>query len=334
MDFYDCILIKSEKRKADAMKTNRIIQIFTAVILLIFLLVSVYLRTSVAPHTDDFDEQGRLVSAQSVSAPVQASPELPAETAAVPSEEEIPSENELSTEPDPDSPAGRAAALGLPAPPKINIDDWMYVLVNASHNVGESFGPTETAFFPKNVVQGESFYVKGSPDTQDWNHCQVDARIAEYLDAMSQACVAAGNPCYLSSGYRSYNEQNYLLTQKLNSYPYEQAITIVAPPGTSEHQTGLCVDITDRYYEGTKNESLEQTATYIWLRDNCTEYGFIVRYPKEKSGGPDSITGIMYEPWHFRYVGVDAAKYITENGLCLEEFVALYKPGTLEGGDG
>ena len=101
------------------------------------------------------------------------------------------------------------------------------------------------------------------------------------------------------------------------------AATIVARPGTSEHQSGLVCDITDWYRE-LKDASLEQTETYQWLKDHCAEYGFVVRYPADKSGSADSITGIIYEPWHFRYVGVEPATYMMENNLCLEEFLALY----------
>ena len=70
-----------------------------------------------------------------------------------------------------------------------------------------------------------------------------------------------------------------------------------------------------------KNSELENTELYQWLSAHCHEYGFIVRYPKDK----EEVTGIIYEPWHFRYVGVEAATYIMENGLCLEEFIALYQ---------
>ena len=125
---------------------------------------------------------------------------------------------------------------------------------------------------------------------------------------------------WLSSTYRDYATQTYLYNRKVSQYGEEIAKTIVAPPGTSEHQLGLAADITDKYYE-FKNESLENTELFQWMSANCAQYGFIVRYPKDK----EDVTGIMYEPWHFRYVGVEAAEYIMENGLCLEEFVALYE---------
>ena len=101
----------------------------------------------------------------------------------------------------------------------------------------------------------------------------------------------------------------------------EEAATIVLPPGTSEHQTGLCCDITDEYRSPKNPDELSQTETFKWLNAHCTEYGFILRYPENKQ----DITKVIYEPWHFRYVGKEVAEYITENDLCLEEFLELYK---------
>ena len=89
----------------------------------------------------------------------------------------------------------------------------------------------------------------------------------------------------------------------------KKARTIVALPGTSEHQLGLALDIVAEY-------DADNTPTWNWLRDNCWRYGFILRYPADK----EEITGISYEPWHFRYVGVPAAREIMEAGLCLEEY--------------
>ena len=220
---------------------------------------------------------------------------------------------------DPNSPAARAAALGLPAPPEIDITDWQYLLVNAAHPLEPvDYAPESMGYL--NMTGDETDIQTTHSDYR----CAVDLRIAQALVDFTQACKAAGLPVYLSSGYRSYSEQQYLYNRKVGQgYSEEVAKTIVAYPGTSEHQTGLCCDITD-YYRETKDSSLAQTATYQWLCDHCTEYGFVVRYPEDKSGSADSITGIIYEPWHFRYVGVEAAKYMTENHLCLEEFTELY----------
>ena len=229
---------------------------------------------------------------------------------------------EPSAEPtvDPDSPAGRAAALSLPAPPDIDINEWQYLLVNANTPLDpQDYAPEQLGYL--NMTADETDIQTARNDYR----CAVDSRIAQPLLDMALACKAAGKQVYLSSGYRSYADQSYLFQRKVSQgYSEDVAKTIVAYPGTSEHQTGLCCDITD-YYRETKDSSLEQTETYKWLCENCADYGFVVRYPADKSGSADTITGVIYEPWHFRYVGVEAAKYMTENNLCLEEFVALYK---------
>ena len=136
------------------------------------------------------------------------------------------------------------------------------------------------------------------------------------------AARAEGLSVCLSSTYRSYSEQSYLFTRKVGQCGGDEAAAarIVTRPGTSEHQLGLCADITDKFYE-VKTRDLEKTALFQWMYAHCQEYGFILRYPADK----ESVTGVMYEPWHFRYVGKEAAAYIMENNLCLEEFLDLYK---------
>ena len=91
-------------------------------------------------------------------------------------------------------------------------------------------------------------------------------------------------------------------------------------PGFSEHETGLAADLTGEE-QGTSDDFDDKNETIVWLHKNCVKYGFILRYPKDK----ESITGINYEAWHFRYVGKDAAKFMTENDLTLEEFHTLLK---------
>ena len=181
--------------------------------------------------------------------------------------------------------------------PDIDIDSWEYVLVNAEHSIGEY-----------------------APELGEFEGQKLDQRILEPMQSFVAGARAEGLSVFLSSGYRGYEEQQYLFNRKVEQYGEEQAATIVSRPGTSEHQTGLACDITDEYYE-LKNESLENTALYQWMSRHCQEYGFIVRYPKDK----EKITGIIYEPWHCRYVGVEAATYMAEHNLCLEEFVALYQ---------
>lgn len=184
--------------------------------------------------------------------------------------------------------------------PDVDLTSWEMMLVNTENPLDENYAPPETTTLA--------------------NDCVVDSRIADALTQFAEAAQAEGLPVYLSSGYRSYSEQQYLYQRKIGQgYSAEEAAKIVAVPGTSEHQTGLCCDITD-YYRELKDSSLEDTDTYKWMKEHCQEYGFIVRFPSDKQ----DITGIIYEPWHFRYVGVEAATYMMENNLCLEEFIALY----------
>ena len=218
--------------------------------------------------------------------------------------------------------AENAAAQGLPTPPNVDISSWELLLANSRHPIGD-YTPPQLAYLN---MTGDETDIQYSYNEY---RCPVDSRIAEALVAFSQACKAEGLPVYLSSGYRSYDDQNYLFQRKIGQgYTEDVAATIVARPGTSEHQTGLACDITDYYHE-LKDSTLENTATYQWMKEHCAEYGFVVRYPADKSGSADSITGIIYEPWHFRYVGVEPAVYMTENGLCLEEFLMLYEGNTV-----
>ena len=90
----------------------------------------------------------------------------------------------------------------------------------------------------------------------------------------------------------------------------------MARPGTSEHQLGLALDIVDLDYQQLDTRQ-EETPEQKWLMENSWKYGFILRYPTDKS----NITGIIYEPWHYRYVGKEAAKVIHEKGICLEEYL-------------
>ncbi len=220
--------------------------------------------------------------------------------------------------PDPDSPAGRAAALGLPAPPEIDIDSWEYTLVSGDHSI-DRYEPEQLAYLDMTVAATDIQYAYNG------YRCAVDARIAQPLLDFALGCKAAGVPVYLSSGYRSYTEQvanfqrvcqNNGVTDGKDANGYY----ITMPAGCSEHQLALCCDITDAY-RPIKNASLENTETFKWLNAHCTEYGFILRFPN----GKGNITGVMYEPFHFRYVGKEAAEYITENNLTLEEFIALYR---------
>lgn len=162
--------------------------------------------------------------------------------------------------------------------------------------------------------------------TQLKNGQAVDERCYPALQKMMDDCRAAGLEPLICSSYRSQEKQERLFQQQMEPYlaqGYSEADAraaagnAVAIPGTSEHQLGLALDIVDASHQ-LLDESQEQTAVQQWLMQNSWQYGFILRYPTDKS----DVTGIMYEPWHYRYVGPTAAKEIHEQSVCLEEYLA------------
>ncbi len=148
---------------------------------------------------------------------------------------------------------------------------------------------------------------------------------AKSLEAMFMEMYAAGfNDVTVTSGYRSYDYQQLLFNNEVNSLraaygdsAEEKAAEAVAIPGSSEHQSGLCADLHNLSAASTAFQSQD---AYKWLYANCADFGFILRYPKDKT----DITGIMFEPWHYRFVGRYHAQKIMSAGLCLEEYVAQY----------
>jgi hypothetical protein len=156
----------------------------------------------------------------------------------------------------------------------------------------------------------------------DWQY--IDARCYDALMELLQACRDAGYKPYVASAFREHSHQVYLYERKIQrliAEGYSEADakrlagTVVAVPGTSEHELGLAVDLTDNDYREL-DEAQENTATQKWLMENSWRYGFILRYPSSKS----EATGIIYEPWHYRYVGKATARAVYESGLCLEEY--------------
>lgn len=156
----------------------------------------------------------------------------------------------------------------------------------------------------------------------------IDERAAGALDAMLAECSRSWVrfPCPISA-YRTEDYQRGLYEDKIlrvmdEGYSEEEAPAIaaqsVAVPGTSEHQLGFAVDIIDADYTEL-DLTQEWTYTQRWLIQNCSNYGFILRYPSESS----AITGIIYEPWHYRYVGVSTAKEIEALGITFEEYVEM-----------
>ncbi len=190
----------------------------------------------------------------------------------------------------------------------------------AYRRLSESKPDLEVGVWPLQLY-GSGRPVKEEPaETVRVGGVPVDARIADALRAMIADARAAGLSVYLSCGYTDAAAQTHIYRRTAAKYGAETAQTIVGLPAENEHRSGLAVDIADRYYE-EKDSGLENTELFAWLKMHCHEYGFILRYPKDRK----AITGYVYEPWHFRYVGTEAAAFMAEHALTLEEFLDLYR---------
>ena len=168
----------------------------------------------------------------------------------------------------------------------------------------------EAGYKPKNMVQ-----VNGYP-------MRKEVRDA-YLTMLGDMKKTRIDSPILQSAYRPQKYQQILFQEKYRSLLSEgrseqeaRRLTAyaVAPPGASEHQTGLAIDLST---DGELSTHFGATHTGIWIRNNCHRYGFVIRYPSDKT----AITRIMYEPWHLRYVGLPHSAFMRELGLCLEEYV-------------
>lgn len=191
--------------------------------------------------------------------------------------------------------------------------DWNLLLVSPTH-------PLEVDFSEENFATLA-------------NGMQVDKRIVSSLEQLQTAAADAGYPLVIVSAYRSISYQEQIFQDYLNNwaaqgYTDEEALEKVketsTEPGFSEHHTGLAIDLVDEDWSNNyPQEILEagfaETAGGKWLAEHACEYGFILRYPN----GKEAITSINFEPWHFRYVGVEHAKYIEAHELTLEEYLDL-----------
>lgn len=181
--------------------------------------------------------------------------------------------------------------------------DWALILVNKTSLLPDGFAASLTGF-------------EGG---------QVDARIFDICTQMFADAEEDGVMLKLVDAYRSFETQSALFEEKVQSYialGYSReeaeikAATITARPNTSEHQTGLALDIVTPSYT-RRNKGFAETKAFEWLDANAASYGFIMRYPDDKT----DLTGVIYEPWHWRFVGVEAARAMEQSGECLEEYL-------------
>ncbi|MBR3592641.1 MAG: M15 family metallopeptidase [Clostridia bacterium] len=162
------------------------------------------------------------------------------------------------------------------------------------------------------------YLVEIDPQYRNNNYVtQIHKDVYPYITAMVAAAQADGVNLKVWSPFRSYAIQNDLFKAQVNRVggDEEKAATVVARPGTSEHNTGLCADF------NMAGDAFESTPMYTWMCENAEDYGFILRYPKDKQ----HITGVIYESWHWRFVGINNAKLINELGVTLEEFIEMKK---------
>lgn len=187
---------------------------------------------------------------------------------------------------------------------KFDKNDWKLILINKQHPIPDDYQ------FTLGTIKGSM---------------RCDERIIEPLIQMFEAAKEDGINLIVCSPYRDLQRQEWLFERKMKKYlsqgmsymdAYKISSKAVTLPGASEHQVGIAVDlICDGYYQ--LNVEFENTDAGKWLRSHSWKYGFILRYPK----GKEDITGISYEPWHFRYVGKEAAEVIYKENICLEEFL-------------
>ncbi|WP_238885383.1 M15 family metallopeptidase [Clostridium sp. YIM B02551] len=182
-----------------------------------------------------------------------------------------------------------------------NDGDDKLVLVNEEHELNKNFKPKDLTIPNITFVHGTSNEERHVSDI-----------IKEPLEGLFDAAKKDGITLLGNSGYRSYKSQENTYNNRVKTQGENIADSYVARPGSSEHQTGLCIDVTNQ-----KQSFVKGTKEAEWLDKNCYKFGFIIRYPY----GKKYITGIEYEPWHIRYVGKDAAKYIHDNGITLEEYL-------------
>lgn len=182
-----------------------------------------------------------------------------------------------------------------------NIDPTYYMVINRTYPIPES-------------------YIAGTGELREIEGKQMETNACIALEQMVAALRSEGMDIIVWSGYRTDADQEYLYQRQIGRQNGDEvkAATISAVPLTSEHQAGLAIDLS---IDGSLTEDFAATSQGQWLKAHCAEYGYILRYPPGKS----QFTGIISEPWHFRYVGsAEQAKAIMASGLCMEEYFEQY----------
>lgn len=196
----------------------------------------------------------------------------------------------------------------------MDMEPELVMMINKSMFLSKDFEPDDLVKLKSLKLDKEGNNTSGGVRMVDGTW-QLQRECAEALVELCDAARAEGHELYLKSGYRSYYKQAVMYENRVKKYGYDDGW--VTKPGASDHQTGLGCDVVPKKWTNRgMNEDMANEPETQWMAEHCAEFGFILRYPSDK----EDITKINYEPWHLRYVGKEAAAYIMENGLCLEEF--------------
>ena len=189
-------------------------------------------------------------------------------------------------------------------------------LANKHYLLDKSFVPKPLVTMKQRKANKDGSNKNGGVLKASGGEMKLQEECAKALVEMSEAAREDGIYLYLKSAYRSYQTQKTMYNNRLKKNKGKDD-GWVSKPGASDHQTGLGCDVVPKSWRNKgMNSKMAKEKECVWMAEHCAEYGFIVRYPADK----EEITEINYEPWHMRYVGIPAATYIMENGLCLEEF--------------
>lgn len=196
-------------------------------------------------------------------------------------------------------------------------DSYIFTLVNKETPIDESFEPANLVVIPSQYSRKDK-------------EIYLEATAMKALEAMLKAMKLEGiDDVYVQSSYRSHNYQSILFNTYVDNEMKKglsEAQAIIkankysARPEHSEHRTGLCVDFTTSSIYGAVDDIFETTEAFDWLVDNSWKYGFVLRYPKDKT----DITGYQYESWHYRFVGLERAAVMYQSGLCYEEYIEYF----------
>jgi len=222
-----------------------------------------------------------------------------------PEEPEGPAQDQLP-DPEKNPPQGDGSDYGVPIVSTLTEDDGnLLVLVNKEYTISRDYYPVDMVDVDGSLSTNQNLKVKREA---------YDAYLAMLADAKAEGL----NFC-ICSAYRGFEVQESLYYNSLAANGKEYTDKMFAYPGRSEHHTGYAIDITSASMNWGLSQNYAEYPDGAWIAEHCSDYGFIIRYPK----GKEDITGYMYEPWHIRYVGIDIAKEITEAGITFEEYLGV-----------